>query len=269
MQSTTGAFVAQFLTEGLASTDVSAVLKSVRTPTLVMHWTGDHTFPFRLAKDLAAQIPHARLAPLEEGISQYLASGKISTVIDLVNEFIDDGAAGAHAARPARSIQAVLWTDLVSHTQMMRRLGDEGGRAVLRDHERITREALREHGGSEVKAMGDGFLATFGSVTAALDCAIALQRRFADHSRSADEPLVVRMGINAGEPIEEDSDLFGSTVILASRIAASAGAGEILIPEPVRHLASGKTYLYSDRGDSTLKGFEDPVRLYAVRWQDT
>ena len=82
------------------------------------------------------------------------------------------------------------------------------------------------------------------------------------------EPLHVRVGLNAGEPIEEDGDLFGSTVILASRIAAQAGAGEILIPEPLRHLLSGKSYVYADRGEVALKGFEDAVRLYEVRWRE-
>ena len=62
--------------------------------------------------------------------------------------------------------------------------------------------------------------------------------------------------------------LVGSTVILASRIAAQAGAGEILIPEPLRHLLSGKNYVYADRGMTALKGFEDPVRLYEVRWRE-
>ena len=73
---------------------------------------------------------------------------------------------------------------------------------------------------------------------------------------------------HASEPIEEDGDLFGSTVILASRIAAKAGAGEILIPEPLRHLLTGKSYVYADRGETMLKGFEDAVRLYEVRWRD-
>jgi adenylate cyclase len=80
--------------------------------------------------------------------------------------------------------------------------------------------------------------------------------------------LNVRIGLNAGEPIEEDGDLFGSTVIMASRVAAQAGAGEILIPEPLRHLLSGKSYVYADRGDVMLKGFEDAVRLYEVRWRE-
>ena len=82
------------------------------------------------------------------------------------------------------------------------------------------------------------------------------------------EPLNVRVGLDAGEPIEEDGDLFGSTVILASRVAAGAGAGEILISDTMRGLLSGKKFLLSDRGEVVLKGFEDPVRLYEVRWRE-
>jgi class 3 adenylate cyclase len=157
---------------------------------------------------------------------------------------------------------------MVGHTEMMRRLGDAKGREVLREHERITREKLRAHGGTEIKTDGDSFMVSFGSVTSAMDCAIALQRAFAAHTESMPEPLHVRVGLNAGEPIAEDGDLFGSSVILASRICAHANAGEILIPEPLRHLLAGKSYVYADRGDTILRGFEDPVRLYEVRWSE-
>ena len=91
--------------------------------------------------------------------------------------------------------------------------------------------------------------------------AIALQRASAAR---AGERLQVRVGLSAREPIEEDGDLFGSTVIMASRIAAKAGAGEILVPDTVRELLSGKSYVYADRGEVMLKGFDDAVRLYEV-----
>jgi class 3 adenylate cyclase len=115
--------------------------------------------------------------------------------------------------------------------------------------------------------MGDGFMASFGSVTSAVECAIALQRAFAAHTESMPEPLHVRVGLNAGEPIEEDGDLFGATVILASRIAAKAGAGEILVPDTVRGLLSGKGFVFSDRGEFVPKGFDEGVRLWDVRWE--
>src|SRR5437899_12694248 len=113
----------------------------------------------------------------------------------------------------------------------MSRLGDERGREVLREHERITREVLKANGGAEVKTMGDGFMASFGSVTKAVECAVALQRAFADHEG---EPLNVRVGLNAGEPIEEERDIFGATVILAARIAAKAEGGCMLADATVR-----------------------------------
>ena len=127
----------------------------------------------------------------------------------------------------------------------------------------IVPEARGQSGG---RALGDGFMASFGSVTKALECAINLQRAFARHTEGGGEPLSVRVGLNAGEPIEEDGDLFGATVILAARIAAKAEGGEILIPEPVRHLLSGKSFSYSDRGEYVMKGFDDAVRLYEVQW---
>jgi class 3 adenylate cyclase len=82
---------------------------------------------------------------------------------------------------------------------------------VLREHERITREALKAHGGTEVKTMGDGFMASFPSAQGAVECAIALQRAFEAHSSGVGaqhaaplqgpvEPISVRIGLNAGEP---------------------------------------------------------------------
>jgi class 3 adenylate cyclase len=151
----------------------------------------------------------------------------------------------------------------------MSRLGDEKGREVLREHERITREVLAAHGGTEAKTMGDGFMASFGSVTRAVECAVALQRKFEGRREKLGvEDLAVRCGLNAGEPIEEDGDLFGATVILASRIAGKADGGEILVSDTVRGLCSGKGFLFSDRGEFAAKGFEEPVRVYEVRWAE-
>ena len=130
------------------------------------------------------------------------------------------------------------------------------------------REALRAHGGAEVKTMGDGFMVSFSSATRALECAIATQRAFAEHNESAEEPLRVRIGLEAGEPIAEEDDLFGTAVITAARIAAKAGGAEILTSDTVRGLVAGKGFLFADRGDTALRGFEDPVRLYEVRWRE-
>jgi class 3 adenylate cyclase len=187
----------------------------------------------------------------------------------IIRGFIGDRALADTNARTSSPLRTVLFTDIVGHTKMMQRLGDARGRDVLREHERITREALTAHGGHEVKTDGDSFMASFGSVSGGVECAIALQRAFAERGESGQEPLDVRMGLNVGEPIEEGGDYFGSAVILGARIKDQAGAGEILVPEAVRHLLSGKGFMFSDRGERALKGFEDAVRLYEVRWQET
>ena len=98
--------------------------------------------------------------------------------------------------------------------------------------------------------------------------------RFQEHNRAVEGAasgaptgaLSVRVRLNAGEPIEEDGDLFGVTVILASRIAAKAEGGEILVADTVRGLCSGKGFMFADRGEFVAKGFEEPVRVYEVSW---
>ena len=245
--------------------DVTDVLANIQAPTLILHRRGSKRPRMADVQAMAARIPNVRLALLEGDASVPYIGDTEAVVIEL-EEFLDAGAnTPAQPARPAAGgVATVLFTDVVGHTKMMHRLGDAKGRDVLREHERITRETLNQHGGAEVKTMGDGFMASFGSVTKAMDCAIALQRAFAARDG---EPLQVRVGLNAGEPIEEGGDLFGSTVILASRIAAKAGAGEILVPDTVRGLLSGKGFVFGDRGEFVPKGFDEGVRLWDVRWR--
>jgi class 3 adenylate cyclase len=200
----------------------------------------------------------------------------MEAVAQAIDEFLggcQPAPSGAERATPeAGAFRTILFTDIEGSTAMTQRLGDAQAREVMREHEQITREVLKAHGGAEVKTMGDGFMASFGSVTKAVECAIALQRAFAEwnanvgaHGRA---PLQIRIGLNAGEPIEEEGDLFGATVIMASRIAAKAEGGEILVADTVRGLCSGKGFLFADRGEFVAKGFEEPVRLYEVRWQE-
>ena len=153
-------------------------------------------------------------------------------------------------------------------TALTQRLGDAKARELLREHERIVRDSLKAHGGAEVKTIGDGFMASFSSATKALEGAIAMQRAFALHNEAAAEPIRVRIGLNAGEPIAEDDDLFGTAVNLAARICAHAEAGQILAPVVVRELAAGKQFMFADLGEAELRGFEDPVRVYELRWRE-
>ena len=114
--------------------------------------------------------------------------------------------------------------------------------------------------------MGEGFLASFSSAQSALECAVEIQQQFASHPGIGDERIRVRVGINAGEPINEDDDLFGTAVIATARIAGEAAAGEIVVAMVVRELVAGKGFVFTDRGESLLRGFPEPMRLFALRW---
>ena len=248
-----------------ANSDLENLLPDLRTPTLVLHPKELTIVKAEAAVRLASLISDARLVLLD-GPNAIPTGDLAEPTLRVVTEFVEEvTGCEPRSELPAGAFRTVLFTDLVGHTEMMQRLGDEKGRDVLREHESITRDVLKQHGGTEVKTMGDGFMASFGSVTKAVECAVALQRAFAGHEG---EPLSVRVGLNAGEPIEEDGDLFGATVILASRIATKAEGGERLVADTVRGLCSGKGFLFSDRGEFVAKGFEDPVRLYEVRWRE-
>jgi class 3 adenylate cyclase len=249
--------------------DLTPCLPHIHVPTLVVALDNSWVEARDEARRLAAGLPNAELRTVQGETIYFDFYDAEDLLVTTVNEFLgggssDQAATVAEAAPTPGGLRTVLVTDLVAHTEMMQRLGDERGRGVLREHERITRETLAAHGGAEVKTMGDSFMASFASVTKAMDCAIALQRAFAARDG---EPLAVRAGLNAGEPIEEDGDLFGATVILASRIAARAEAGEILVPETVRGLLSGKGFVFGDRGEFVPKGFDEGVRLWDVQWR--
>ncbi len=249
--------------------DVESLLPQLRTPTLVLHSRELLLVKAQEAMRVASLIPDAHLVMLEGGAA--IPTGEnVEPALRAIDEFLEDLTVGraAEEEQVQGAFRTVLFTDVEGSTALTQRLGDAKARELLRQHERMVRAALKAHGGAEVKTMGDGFMASFSSATKALECAIAMQRAFAAHNESAAEPIQVRVGLNAGEPIAEDDDLFGTAVILAARIAAKAEGGEILTSDTVRGLVAGKRFLFADRGDTALRGFEDPVRLYEVSWRE-
>jgi class 3 adenylate cyclase len=243
-------------------------LAAIRSPTLILHRPSNDGSS-RVAASLAGTIAGAHMvgiAGLPFGSS--LNETMVTVILDFINAV--PTAPGRQIAAPQIDISAVrtiVFTDVEDSTALNERLGDEGARAVLREHERLTREALGQHGGSEVKAMGDGFMAWFPSATRALECAIALQRALDERNAAGSEAMLVRIGINAGEPIAEGDDLFGASVIAAARISARAKGGQILASDVVRQLLAGKGFIFGDQGEHSLKGFDEPVRLFEVSWR--
>src|SRR5262249_18469395 len=153
-------------------------------------------------------------------------------------------------------------------TILTQSLGDEAALAILGVHDTVVRDALAALGGREVKHTGDGIMASFVSAAGAGRCAIQIQRELAKHSQAnSDRPLKVRVGAAAGEPVEQNNDLFGSTVQLAARLCAHAQPEQILVSNAIAELCLGKGLLFEDLGEMTLKGFGSPVRAHAAAWR--
>jgi class 3 adenylate cyclase len=180
-----------------------------------------------------------------------------------------DGAAllpgGGHDDRDSGT-RTVLFTDIVESTSLTQRLGDEASMALLKVHDDIVRKALSECGGHEVKHTGDGIMASFISAAAAVRCAKQIQRSLLEHAlHDGDLRVRVRIGAASGEPVESNRDLFGSTVQLAARICSHALPEQSLVSNVVVELCIGKGFTFEDIGETTLKGFESPIHLHAVR----
>ena len=259
--------------ERIRQFDVTNLLPQVSMPTLVLHRRQVRIPDVRLARDLASQIPDARL-PLLEGTAAAPWMGDMEAVLRAIDEFLGEGEEAAAGPAPS-GLVTILFTDMEGSTTLTQRLGDAKAQEVLRTHNTIVRDALKAHSGSEIKHTGDGIMASFASASRALECAIAMQRALADWNAARPEPVEgraeeirIRIGLNAGEPVAEERDLFGTAVQLAARIAAKAEAEEILVSDTLRGLVAGKGFLFADRGDVALRGFEDPVRLFEVRWRE-
>lgn len=196
-----------------------------------------------------------------------LVAGKIlpvdrDAVMAFLGRMTDPDSPGPIAESGVRTI---LFTDLVDSTAMTQRLGDDGAMALLRAHDEVVRAALTENRGREVKHTGDGIMASFASVARAAECACGIQRALLERS-VAGEFVRVRIGINAGEPVTENDDLFGTAVQLAARLCSVAEPSEVLVSSTVKDLAAGKPIAFEPRGPFDLKGFSEPVPAYAVRW---
>jgi len=304
----------QLALDGITSFDVAGLVRDLAVPTLIMHRHDATWVPLELSRKLAKRIPGSRLVLLPGGepFAQY---GETSPIVDAIESFVAETggkrrAAGRARRPPARTktrsespaadaFRTILFTDMAASAAMGQRLGDAGAQNVRRAHNKIVREALAAHGGTETKHTGDGIMASFASASRAVACAVAMQQAFAapeptvgakglsplrpepgatslpargevlvpraEHSAS----IRVRIGLNAGEPIAEERDLFGTAVDLAARIRDKAEPGEILVSDVVRQLVAGKGFLFNDRGEHALKGFEDPVRVWEVRWSDS
>ena len=165
----------------------------------------------------------------------------------------------------------IVFTDVVGSTDLATTLGDTLAQEVMRAQRELVRQQIESTGGFEVKGTGDGFMVAFQSSRRAVECAIGVQRAIKDHNQRqpTGQRALVRIGMNAGEVIREDADMFGSAVNAAARVAAKASGNEILVSETVKSLLGvAKDLQFADRGRFRLKGFPERWHLFEVIWQE-
>ena len=176
--------------------------------------------------------------------------------------------AGTEVAPGTRQWVAVMFTDIVRSTPLTAELGDDAWRQVLVRHRATIRAEVDQCGGREVSTQGDGFFVRFDDVAAALRCATAIQHALADERRGDGVVPDTRIGLHAGEVVaDDDGDLLGHVVNLASRVTDVAVGGEILVTETIADLAPPDVGLV-DRGLETLKGVRQPRHVLAVKWDE-
>lgn len=235
--------------------DVRQALPLVSAPTLVLQRTGDVVVPVEIGRHLADQIPGARLVEFA-GVDHLIPSLDSDAIVDEVQEFVT----GTRVARATeRVLSTVLFTDIVDSTAHAAKLGDRAWHEMLDRHDSLVEEKIALHQGRSVKSTGDGFLATFDGPARAIGCADAI---------TASAPglgLSVRAGLHSGECELREDDIGGMAVHIGARVAARAGAGEVLVSSTVKDLVVGSGIEFDDRGPAELKGVPGEWRLYAVR----
>jgi pimeloyl-ACP methyl ester carboxylesterase len=239
-----------------AEIDVRPVLATIRVPTLVLNRREDGSIPIEGARWMSEQIPGARFVELPGGphMPYY---GDWESVVDAIREFVEPIC--LESARPYDSVLAtVLFTDLVGSTAKAVQLGDRGWRELLEQHHARTRAQLTRFRGVELDTAGDGFFARFDGPARAIRCACAVRDAVTDLG------LEMRAGLHTGECEVMDGKVAGLAVSIGARVAAQAGAGEVLVSQTVKDLVAGSGIEFEDRGGAELKGVPGEWRLYAV-----
>jgi class 3 adenylate cyclase/pimeloyl-ACP methyl ester carboxylesterase len=238
------------------TSDVRHVLPEITVPTLVVSRVDSPVPGFGpgLGGYLAEHIPGARLVELP-GADMLFFIGETATMLDEIEEFVTGARSGAGSER---ILATMLFTDIVGSTSRVAELGDDRWRDLLEGHDQTVRAQVTRYGGRAISTAGDGFLATFGSPTPAMDCAVAIRQAL----RAAG--LDVRAGIHTGEVEVRGADIAGLAVHVAARIAALAGPGEVLVSEPVPHLVVGSGRVFEDRGLHELRGVPGQWRVHAL-----
>jgi len=267
------------------SFDVTELLSSIKIPTLILHRDGDKAISIHHGRQLAIEIPNARFKVLKgdfhppwygesneiiEEILEFVGRGEsripvslngdVSTKRGRVEDREDTPIEGSELVEQA----TIVFSDIVSSTDLVAQLGDAAARDVFLKHDKIVRDQIKKHGGRELQNLGDGFMLSFESASAAIKCACDIQKEISRNIAS----IKVRIGINTGEVVRrEGRHPFGQAVVIASRIVSRAKEEQIFVSDVTRHLASGSGFPFVERGRFKPKGFTESMKLYEESWK--
>src|SRR6202011_165143 len=173
---------------------------------------------------------------------------------------------GSLAVGQTEGTVTIMFTDVEGSTRLLSNRGFTESHEIMKAYETIIDEKVAEHAGRRIKGLGDGFMISFGSVRHGVECALEIQKAITEYSKQNPErKVLVRIGLNTGEVVEEAGDIFGAAVNVAARVAGKAKGGQILVSEVVRELVGPVSEMkFAYRGRYKLKGFPDRFRLHDV-----
>ncbi len=252
--------------DALTHYEVTELLEYVQAPTVVLMRRNFDRMNTRLYQAVPAGIPGAQLVVLE-GYEPMYFLGDAGAVVRTIRDFLGDERAPWPSAELPSGTAVILFADIAESTALTESLGDAAFREKARELGPSIRSVVRECSGTPIEGptLGDGVLATFTSareaITAALRCVEAAKAL----------GLALHLGLHAGDVTrEKDPDgrdnVYGGAVNIASRISGLSAPGEVVVSETVRSLARTSAGVrFEDRGELTLKGVGEPVRVWAVR----
>ncbi len=241
----------------MLSSDVREVVEAITTPTLVVCYPEHPFWPREGQHYLVEHIEGARAVEFSGPIGSL---GDTPTESAALAELYEEHLTGVRPTpEPDRVLKTVLFTDIVGSTERAVDMGDRRWRQLLDEHDNVIRRELERFRGTEVKTMGDGFLAAFDGPARAVRCAQAI---VADARRLRIE---VRAGLHTGECELRGADLAGIAVHTGARVSALAGPSEILVTSTVRDLVAGSGIEFTDRGRHELKGVPGEWQVLAVQ----
>jgi class 3 adenylate cyclase/pimeloyl-ACP methyl ester carboxylesterase len=245
---------AQAYFEWILKLDIQDVLRSVQVPTRVLR-VPTNTVPEAATRYVAELVPGATFHVLPETMPGASMGQAYLPAADHVEEM----ATGAiHSADADRFLGTVLFTDVVSSTELLARVGDAKYRDLRSAHERLVRLAVETTGGELVNVSGDGTLSVFDGPSKAVRCAELIS------TETAEAGIEVRCGVHTGELERDGINVTGMTVHIGARVGAAADPGQVLVSRTVHDLVVGSGLSFASRGDHELKGIPGPWELFAV-----